>query len=94
MPYGDQALFLRRKLFMTTGGFAELPLLEDVVLVRNLKQYGRIVTRSEPVVTSSERWQQDGFLRQTVRNQLILIGFFLGVSCQRLAVWYGLGEKG
>lgn len=94
MPYGDQALFLRRELFAATGGFAELPLLEDVVLVRSLKRKGRIVTRPETVVTSAVRWRQSGCLRQTARNQLILLGFFLGVPFERLALWYGLGEKG
>ena len=94
MPYGDQALFVRKELFTAMGGFPELPILEDVVLVRNLKRHGRIVTRPEAVVTSSQRWLQGGVWRQTLRNQRILLGFFLGVSFERLAGWYGLGEKG
>lgn len=94
MPYGDQALFVRKELFTATGGFPELPILEDFVLVRKLKRYGRIVTRPETVVTSSQRWRQGGVWRQTLRNQRILLGFFLGVSFERLAGWYGLGENG
>ncbi len=94
MPYGDQALFLSKELFLARGGFPEMAILEDLALVRNLKRHGRVVIRPEAVVTAARRWQQRGMVAQTLRNQLILIGFFLGVSLDRLAGWYGLGEDG
>ncbi|MDH4320677.1 MAG: TIGR04283 family arsenosugar biosynthesis glycosyltransferase [Desulfobulbaceae bacterium] len=92
-PYGDQALFVRRELFTALGGFPELPIMEDVVLVSNLRRHGRIVTRPEEVVTSARRWQREGVWRHTLRNQLILFGFYLGVAGERLAGWYRRGEK-
>lgn len=94
MPYGDQALFLPKELFSAMGGFPEMVILEDLALVRNLKRHGRVVIRPEVVITAARRWQQRGMIAQTLRNQLILIGFFLGVSLDRLAGWYGLGEDG
>lgn len=92
-PYGDQALFVRRDRFAAMGGFPELPLLEDVVLVGNLRRRGLIVTRPEAVVTSARRWRREGVWRHTMRNQMILFGFYLGVAGERLADWYRRGEK-
>jgi len=94
LPYGDQAIFLARERFLAVGGFPELPLLEDVALVRNLRRQGRIVLLSQAVTTSDRRWRQRGVVANTLKNLLILMGFFGGVAPRRLAVWYRLGEEG
>ncbi len=94
LPFGDQALFLRRELFLDVGGFPEIPLLEDVALVRALRRRGRIAILPQAVVTSARRWQRRGVVANTLLNQLILFCFFLGVSPARLAGWYRRrGEK-
>ena len=36
LPYGDQGLLIARSLYDAVGGFAPLPLMEDVDLVRRL----------------------------------------------------------
>jgi len=94
MPYGDQALFLRRELFRAVGGFPELPIMEDFVFVRRLRQAGRISIARATVVTSARRWRKLGVFRTTVINQLIIIGYLLGVSPARLARWYRQGSDG
>jgi len=38
MPYGDQALFVSRDLFLEIGGFANFPIMEDFELIRRLKK--------------------------------------------------------
>jgi rSAM/selenodomain-associated transferase 2/rSAM/selenodomain-associated transferase 1 len=85
MPYGDQALFLRRALFEEIGGFRDLPTMEDYELVRRLRRHGLIVTSSLPAVTSGRRWRRYGLLRVTLKNQLTIAGFRLGVRPQTLA---------
>lgn len=88
MPYGDQALFLRRDLFENLNGFSDLPLMEDFDLMRRLRRRGRIAISSSPVQTSARRWQTLGPLRTTVINQCAIVGYYLGVPCERLAMWY------
>lgn len=88
LPYGDQALFLRRDTFEQMGGFAEIPLMEDYEFVRRLRKLGRIVTIDAPVLTSARRWQRLGPWRTTATNQLIVLAYHLGVSPERLAAWY------
>lgn len=89
MPYGDQAIFLPADEFYRVGGFPELPIMEDFELVRRLRRRGRIVTAPDPVVTSARRWLSVGPWRTTWVNQRVVLGYYLGVSPERLARWYG-----
>jgi len=89
LPYGDQAIFLRTATFRAIGGFANLPIMEDVELIRQLKQQGRIAIAPATVVTSARRWRQLGILRTTWLNQLMLIGYWLKIDPNQLARWYG-----
>lgn len=88
MPYGDQALFLRAERFKALGGFAEIPFLEDVDLVRRLRRQGPIVIAPVPAITSSRRWKNSGVLKTTLKNQIILAAYWAGISPYRLARWY------
>ncbi len=88
LPYGDQALFLRRSTFEATAGFPLLPIMEDFVWVRTVQRLGRIGLTNSPVLTSDRRWKRLGLARTTIVNQLMILGYFMGVSPQRLAQWY------
>ena len=93
MPYGDQAIFVRAETFQKIGGYPNVPILEDVELIRLLGQCGHVEIACSAVLTSARRWQGLGTLRTTVINQAIMAGYYLGVSKQRLARWYNAGIK-
>ncbi|MBU3937071.1 MAG: glycosyltransferase, partial [Proteobacteria bacterium] len=93
LPYGDQGLFLAAARFQAMGGFREIPLLEDLDLVLRLRKKGRLALLTTPALTSSRRWQRLGFVRTTVVNQMILLGFFFGIRPDRLARWYGRSKE-
>jgi rSAM/selenodomain-associated transferase 2 len=88
MPYGDQAIFLRADLFRALGGFPDIPIMEDFVLMRRLKRYGRVAMAPVAVKTSSRRWLKLGILKTTLINQAVLLAYFLGSDPERLARWY------
>jgi rSAM/selenodomain-associated transferase 2 len=88
MPYGDQAIFIRARLFNRMGGFAELPIMEDFEFVRRLRNWGRISILPEPVVTSARRWRESGIWWTTAVNQAVIVGYFLGISPHLLARLY------
>lgn len=88
LPYGDQALFVRRSTFEASGGFPLLPIMEDFVWVRRLQQFGRIALAKSPVLTSDRRWKRLGLVQTTIVNQLMILGYFTGVPPQHLAQWY------
>ncbi|MFC1452403.1 TIGR04283 family arsenosugar biosynthesis glycosyltransferase [Verrucomicrobiota bacterium] len=87
-PYGDQGLFMEKRVFDEVGGFADLPIMEDLDLVRRLRRRGRIVTLPEAAVTSSRRWRHLGPLRTTLCNQAVVAGYLAGVPPERLARFY------
>ena len=87
LPYGDQALFLRRETFEQMGGFPITPVMEDYAFVRRVARAGRVLLSDLPVVTSARRWSRRGVIRTTVTHQAIVIGWHLGVSARWLARW-------
>jgi rSAM/selenodomain-associated transferase 2/rSAM/selenodomain-associated transferase 1 len=88
LPYGDQGLFLSAELFSDIGGFSEFPIMEDYELVRRLNRIGEVKTTKKAVTTSPRRWQRMGVIPTTIVNQLIIIGYHLGISAHRLSRWY------
>ncbi len=86
---GDQAIFVRRKVFEELGGFPEIPLMEDVSFSQRLKRAGRIANLRSCVMTSGRRWEQHGPLRTILLMWTLRLLYFLGVSPQRLKRLYG-----
>jgi len=89
VPFGDQAIFVRRAYFQTIGGYAEIPLMEDVELMRRIKRRGdRICILPEKVLTSPRRYEQEGLLYCTLRNWALQLCYRAGVSPEKLTRWY------
>ena len=89
-PYGDQGLLLHRDLYERCGGFAELPLMEDLELVQRLSRIADLRRIGLPLTTDGRRWQQDGVLRRSWRNARLRRRWRRGESAEQLAkVYYG-----
>ena len=88
LPYGDQGIFLRRKLFEQVGGFPEVPLMEDVLLMQRIRRRQRPVLLAGPIHVDPRRWQRHGLVRQTLRNWTLLTALQFGVPADELANFY------
>ena len=92
LPYGDQGLLIPRALYEAIGGFdAELPLFEDVDLVRRLvAARGRGALRLLPATARSSpvRYERQGYARRVLSNQLLLARYLAGASPRDLALAY------
>jgi rSAM/selenodomain-associated transferase 2 len=84
LPYGDQGLFVRREAFEALEGYDDLPIMEDVDLVRRLRSRGRLFRSPLSVVTSARRWERDGWISRTVRHLVLIVMYFCGVTPKRL----------
>ena len=93
MPYGDQALFLRRSTFDALGGFRALPIMEDHDLVTRAKRHGRVAIANGAATSSARFWRHHGMIGGTLRNQLVLLGWRLGVAPQTLLRWRRGGAR-
>ena len=76
---GDQAIFVRRSAFDDLGGFADVPLMEDIELTRRLKRAGSLAALRAKVTTSFRRWEQQGALRTILQMWLLRLLYWIGV---------------
>ncbi|QDV07591.1 Glycosyl transferase family 2 [Planctomycetes bacterium Poly30] len=89
MVYGDSGLALRADLYRESGGFAEIPLFEDVDLSRRIRRVSGIhLVETATLVISARRWREEGLLRSSVRNWILRGMYECGVSPERLVRLY------
>jgi rSAM/selenodomain-associated transferase 2 len=88
LPYGDQGLLIARALYDVVGGFAPLPLMEDVDLVRRLGRH-RLARIGARCIASARRYRRDGYFQRPLRNLLCLALYFAGVPPARIVRLYG-----
>ena len=86
--FGDRALYVRRDVFFSVGGYPEIPLFEDLELVRALSRRGRFRFHSSCVTTSGRRFRLRGPLRQQLRNGYLWLHYVLGSDPHRLQHLY------
>jgi len=88
LPYGDQALFVRRAALERMGGVPQAVFMEDLDLVAGMKRHGRLALLAAPAPTSSRRYRAGGVLRIFARNALALLAWRLALPRDRVAAWY------
>ncbi len=85
---GDQAVYVRRSVFRRLGGYAPVPLMEDLDFARRLTRAGRVARLPLAVTTSARRWERQGLARTIVRMWTLRALYYAGVSPQSLAPHY------
>jgi rSAM/selenodomain-associated transferase 2 len=88
VPYGDQGLFVTRDAYTRTGGFPDVPLFEEVPFVRALRRRGHFARIDAPIGVSPRRWERDGWIRRSLHNRLLALGYMLGIPPATLARRY------
>jgi len=89
IPYGDQAIFIKKDYFKKMGGYAEIPLMEDVELMKRIKNKKDTITiLKTSVKTSSRKWEDEGPLRRIFKNWMLQAMYLYGVSPEQLAQYY------
>ena len=87
LPYGDQGLLISRRLYDAVGGYADVPLMEDVMIVRAIGKR-RLVQLNAEARTSADKYERDGWNRRSWHNALLLGRFLLGAKPEDLAKRY------
>ena len=88
IPYGDQGIFVRRDVYIESGGFASQPLFEEVALVKTLRSRGHFHALALPIGVAARRWERDGWWYRSLTNRSLAIRYLLGASAERLAEYY------
>jgi rSAM/selenodomain-associated transferase 2 len=88
LPYGDQAIWVRRRAWEAVGGFPEVPLMDDLCFALRLRRLGRLIVAPAEVRVSPRRWKARGLARQTLRNWTLTALAALGAPPAALARLY------
>jgi len=89
IPFGDQDIFIKADCFRKLGGYKPIALMEDVDIMLRIRQRGyRIRFISDPVITSARRWKKEGMIYTTIRNWMLQLLFYIGVSPEKLKNYY------
>lgn len=88
LPYGDQGLLISRRHYERVGGFGDMPLMEDVDMVRRIGRRGLAVLNTK-ALTSAERYRKGGYILRPLRNLLVLSLYFMRVPPDKLVKLYG-----
>jgi len=87
-PLGDHGIFVNRKLFNRIGGYPEIPIMEDIELVKKLKKISAGKKINHHVLTSVRRFEKGGILKTTFNISMMRVAYFLGKSPDTLSKWY------
>ena len=87
LPYGDQGLLISRTLYRAVGGYREVPLMEDVGIIRSVGRR-RMRRLDSLAMTDFERYRREGWALRGSRNLICITLYFAGVSPERLARLY------
>ncbi len=94
IPFGDQAIFIRREYFHRIGGYKEIPIMEDAELMRRIRKSGdKIWIFYDRVSTSPRRWEEEGVIYCIFRNWALQALYLLGISPHKLALFYKTGDR-
>ena len=91
--FGDRAHFMLRSAYEAVGGFPEMPVFEDLEMVKRVSRVGMFHLLPESVTTSARRFAAAGPLRQQLLNAFLWTRYQLGASPQNLARHYTYGES-
>lgn len=93
-PYGDQVIFLRKTHFNSIGGYKDIPLMEDVELMRRIKKKKyQIIILPCHIFTSTRRWEQEGLLHTTLLDIIIIFLYWCRIPTEKLARFYPWQES-
>lgn len=87
LPYGDQGLLISREFYDVLGGFAPMPLMEDVDIARRIGR-NRLYPLPTAAVTSAERYLRHGYWLRPARNLLCISLYFCGFPPRLIAGLY------
>jgi len=85
---GDQTLFIKRETYFDNGGFADLPLMEDIEFSKRLRKVSPPICLNETVITSSRKWETNGVFKTIFLMWRLRLLYYFGMSTDRLAKLY------
>jgi rSAM/selenodomain-associated transferase 2 len=87
VPYGDQGLLISRLFYDGIGGYPDIPLMEDVEIMRRIGPKQLVLLEAQ-AVTSAEKYRRDNHNRRALRNLSLMARYLMGADPVELAKAY------
>ena len=87
-PLGDHGIFVKNDVFKKIGGYPEIPIMEDVELVKRLKTVSAGKRINHFVLTSVRRFERGGIFSTVLNISFIRIAYSFGKSPEALSSRY------
>ncbi len=88
LTWGDQGIFIRKTTFDETGGYKDIPVMEDLEIQKDVRRKGMFIKLPLAVTTSARRFIQNGIIRQQLLNIGLVMAYEAGVSPRRIKEFY------
>ncbi|MFC1708928.1 TIGR04283 family arsenosugar biosynthesis glycosyltransferase [Candidatus Omnitrophota bacterium] len=86
--YGDQGVFVKKDIFLKMGGYPDVPIMEDVLFSKKLREVGRVIVLDDKIIVSPRRWEKNGVAKTVALYNLIMILFYLKVPLHKIKRLY------
>lgn len=87
--FGDQSLFVKKNVFIQSGGFREdLMLMEDQEIIYRLKKSGKFIVLQDAVITSARKYLSNGIYRLQGIFFILWLLYYLGYSQEKLVQFH------
>lgn len=86
--YGDQGIFVKRDIFFQIGGFPAVPIMEDILFTKRLRQAGKAIVLKDKIFVSARRWEKKGIIRTVILYSFLNILFWLKVPLEKIKLIY------
>jgi len=87
--YGDQGIFVRKKVFSKMKGFRNQALMEDYEFCSRLRKR-KLAVIMKPTITSARRYNQRGIVKNHLINQFMKVCYFFNVDRKTMHKIYGM----
>lgn len=87
-PLGDHGIFVKKEIFNSSGGYPDIPIMEDVELVKRLKKISGGKRIDHYVLTSVRRFERGGIFKTVFNIIMMRSAYFFGLSPEALSRYY------
>lgn len=85
---GDHTLFVERNIYLDSGGFSDIPIMEDIDISKRLNYFSSPTCIASNAITSSRKWETHGIISTILKMWLLRILFFFGISPHKISKMY------
>jgi len=87
-PYGDQGLLIHKDLYLNSGEFSSLKIMEDIDLIRRVTKTTKVHRIRENIYTDDIKWSNSNIIERAIKNAKLRKKWRQGYNIDNLSKEY------